>query len=118
MAKRAKQTLGNFLRTARNKAELSLRDVEEKTKVSNAYISQVESEKIKQPSPVVLHKLSNLYGVAYSALMSLAGYPVPQALADESVLHARVGPLTEEEEDAVVDYIEFLRSKRKTRGHR
>jgi transcriptional regulator with XRE-family HTH domain len=116
MTKRLQPTLGEFLRKARNDAGLSLRDVEGETDVSNAYLSQLEGEKIKQPSPVVLHKLSNLYGVAYAAVMRLAGYPVPKALAEESLLHARVGPLSEEEEDAVVDFLELLRSRHKKRG--
>lgn len=116
MPKRVRPTLGEFLRKARNKVGLSLRDVEEETKVSNAYVSQLESEKIKQPSPVVLHKLSKLYGVAYAAVMELAGYPVPKSFAENSLLHARVGRLTEEEEDAVVDFVELLRSRRRRQG--
>lgn len=111
-------TLGEFLRKARNNTGLSLRDVEDRVKVSNAYLSQLESERIKQPSPIVLHKLSDLYGVAYSAVMRLAGYPVPKALADDSLLHARIGALTEEEEDAVVDFVELLRSRRGRRSRK
>ncbi|HJT29531.1 MAG TPA: helix-turn-helix transcriptional regulator [Pyrinomonadaceae bacterium] len=116
MPKQTRLTLGEFLRKARNKAGLSLRDVEEETNVSNAYLSQLESEKIKQPSPVVLHKLSKLYGVAYAGIMELAGYPVPKPLAGNSMLHARVGRLTEDEEDAVVDFVELLRSRRRRQG--
>ncbi len=118
MTKGTIQTLGDFLRNARNKAGLSLRGVEDETGVSNAYLSQLEGEKIKQPSPVVLHKLSERYGVPYSVVMKLAGYPVPEPLAEGAFLHARVGSLTEEEEDAVVDYVEFMRSKRRSRGRR
>ena len=118
MTKKAKQTLGDFLRSARNNAGLSLRDVENEIGISNAYLSQLEGEKIKQPSPKVLHKLSELYRISYSAVMTLAGYPVPDSKVKESVLHARIGSLSEEVEDAVVDYIEFLRSRSKIRGRR
>ncbi|MGI8807368.1 MAG: helix-turn-helix domain-containing protein, partial [Acidimicrobiales bacterium] len=34
--------LGSFLRAQRNLAKLSLRDMAERTKVSNAYLSQIE----------------------------------------------------------------------------
>jgi|SRR5215831_13854701 len=116
MSERTTPTLGEFLRKARRDVGMSLRDVEDRIEVSNAYLSQLESEKIKQPSPVVLHKLSDLYGVAYAAVMRLAGYPVPEPLAENSLLHARVGTLTEEEEDAVVDFIGLLRAQRRKRG--
>ena len=118
MTKKAQQTLGDFLRSTRNKVGLSLREVEDEIGISNAYLSQLEGDKIKQPSPKVLHKLSELYRISYSAVMGLAGYPVPDSKAKESVLYARIGSLSEEEEDAVVDYIEFLRSRSKIRGRR
>jgi HTH-type transcriptional regulator, competence development regulator len=56
---------------------LTLRAVEQATEVSNAYLSQLESGKIKQPSPIVLYKLSQLYGVSYADAMRFAGYPLP-----------------------------------------
>lgn len=118
MTKKVHQTLGDLLRTARNKAGLSLRDVEDEIGISNAYLSQLEWEKIKQPSPKVLHKLSELYRISYTVVMGLAGYPVPESEVSESVLYARIGSLSEEEEDAVVDYVEFLRSRSKIRGNR
>jgi transcriptional regulator with XRE-family HTH domain len=69
--------LSHFLRTARERKGLTLRAVEQATEVSNAYLSQLESGKIKQPSPIVLHKLTQLYGVSYADAMRFAGYPVP-----------------------------------------
>jgi len=65
------------LRTARERKGLTLRAVEQATEVSNAYLSQLESGKIKQPSPIVLHKLSQLYGISYADAMRFAGYPLP-----------------------------------------
>lgn len=90
---------------------MTLRDVEDETDISNAYLSQLESSKIKKPSPVVLDKLSTLYEIQYSTLMKLAGYPVPE-IEEQSPLYARIGETTKEEEDALVEYLEFLRAKR------
>ncbi len=105
------QSLGEVIKKAREKEKLSLRDVEDKTDISNAYLSQLESNKIKKPSPNVLNKLSDLYKIQYSVLMKLAGYPVPEA-TELSPLYARIGETTIDEEDALVEYLEFLRAKR------
>lgn len=106
--------LGDFLRKARAAKELTLRDVEEKTDISNAYLSQIEGAKIKQPSPVTLHKLCELYGAAYSVAMELAGYPVPKARqvgAGQQRFLARLGTTTPEEETELLDYLHFIRTK-------
>ena len=111
-----KKSLGKFLKAVREDKKLTLRAVESSTGVSNAYLSQLESDKIKQPSPVVLHKLSDQYDISYAALLNLAGYPVPgsdDSMTDEIGLAARIGPVTSDEEDALVEYLEFLRMRRK-----
>ena len=41
---------GEFLKSARKAKRLTLREVEQKTGISNAYLSQLESGKVKQPS--------------------------------------------------------------------
>jgi HTH-type transcriptional regulator, competence development regulator len=113
-----KQSLGQFLRTIREGKGLSLRAVESASGVSNAYLSQLESDKIRQPSPVVLHKLSEVFEISYTRLLSLAGYPVPDAnrsLADDVGIAARIGQVSTEEEDALVEYLEFLRARRDRR---
>jgi len=104
--------LGDFIQKARKDKNLSLRAVERKTGISNAYLSQIESNKIKQPSPNVLHKLSELYIVSYTHLLSLVGYPIPKKTSDMGV-HSRLGDITTEEEDALLEYLEFLRSKKR-----
>ncbi len=104
-------TLGEFLHVAREKKALSLRSVERSTEISNAYLSQLESGKIKKPSPTVLHQLSQLYEMQYAVIMKLAGYPVPGDLGKDSYA-TRLGPITNEEEKALQEYLEFLRSKR------
>ena len=111
--------LGSFLGALRRRKGLSLRAVEAETGISNAYLSQLETGKIREPSPAHLHKLSTVYGVSYATLFEHAGYPVPDGPkrgAVASRLAARLGPTTSEEEDALADYLAFLRSKRTRRG--
>jgi transcriptional regulator with XRE-family HTH domain len=109
-----KNTLGTFLRAAREQKQFSLRAVEKATGISNAYLSQIESGKIKQPSPTMLHKLGELYETSYSLILEMAGYPVPNEETDvenRSALTPNIGPVTEEEERALIEYLAFLRSR-------
>lgn len=106
--------LGTFLRSARERKGLSLRGVEKQTGVSNAYLSQIESGKINQPSPNILYKLSEIYQVSYDELLKLAGHPTSDSPSHEEAdsFLARLGPVTEDEQDALMEYLEFLRSRR------
>lgn len=105
------RTLGEFLSGARKRRSLSLRAVEAQTKISNAYLSQLENNRIQQPSPIILEKLSQVYGVPYLESLRLAGYPVPEDLSTPRIV-ARLGETTREEEDALAEYLDFLRAKR------
>jgi transcriptional regulator with XRE-family HTH domain len=110
-------SLGIRLRAARERAGLTLREVEERTGVSNAYLSQIESGRIKEPSPRILHRLAELYGEPYSELLELAGYPVPDPQhgrrPGEPARHAhgRLGSVTREEETELLEYLKFMRAR-------
>jgi transcriptional regulator with XRE-family HTH domain len=114
---KATQTLASFIAQAREKAGLTLRAVEKETGVSNAYLSQLEHGKIQTPAPQNLHKLAGLYRVPYEILMELAGYPVPQTHGEPppEAMAARFGSVTREEEDALVEYLQFLRQRKRER---
>ncbi|MFQ4136303.1 helix-turn-helix domain-containing protein [Nodosilinea sp. PGN35] len=107
--------LGPFLASTRQHKKLTLRAVEAKTGISNAYLSQLERGKIRSPSPVMLRKLSDLYDIPYSSVLELAGYPVPDnEKLDTSLtdISARLGPVTTDEADELADYLKYLRTKR------
>lgn len=107
--------IGPFLRSAREAKRLTLRDVERETAISNAYLSQMESGRIKEPSPNLLFKLCELYGVAYDLAMELAGYPPVSANRRRNLADAygRLGPMTSEEANELSTYLQFIRSKRR-----
>jgi transcriptional regulator with XRE-family HTH domain len=115
-----KKSLGEGLRIARELRNLSLRQVEEATGVSNAYLSQLENDKIKKPSPHFLHKLAALYGIKYEILMDAAGYLLKKAGGEGARTPAgaalrSLGKLTAEEEEELANYLAYLRSRRKPR---
>lgn len=116
-----KTAVGVYLRSLRNTKSLSLREVERKTGVSNAVLSQIESGQVKRPSPHTLYKLAELYGVPYEVLMDRTGYPVPSRISEgaqsaQTVLN-RLGTITEDEERELLDYLAFIRSRTKRRGN-
>ena len=117
----ASTPLATLLATARSRKGLSLRQVEAATGISNAYLSQLEGgRRVREPSPVLLHKLGELYGLAYAELLSAAGYPLPGPATERPdsthSIAARLGPTTEEEEEALLDYLHFLRSRGTRKG--
>jgi len=75
---------GEYLRVLRGKQRMSLRDVERRTGVSNAYLGQIEQSKRPPPHPNILKKLAPIYDVSVDELMRVAGYlDEAQSLWDE-----------------------------------
>src|SRR5260370_27650074 len=112
-------TLGRYLKSVRLGKKLTRGDVEEATskEVSNGYLSQLESGQITKPSPHVLYALSTSLGIPYETLMERAGYIVPSGGQAEGAKHGKaatysVDNLSADEEAALLDYLNFIRSKR------
>jgi transcriptional regulator with XRE-family HTH domain len=53
---------------------VSLREVERQTGISNEYLSQLERGIATKPAPDLLQKLAKFYGVPYESLLVAAGY--------------------------------------------
>jgi len=83
-------TLGALLRSHRLAAGLTLRELSERTGVSNAYLSQLERG-LHEPSLSVLRSISLALGVPLSAVLSRAG-----------VLEDADGPRVRETEAAIL----------------
>lgn len=105
--------LGRFLADLRTAKRLTLRDVEEASgkTVSNAYLSQLENGHITSPHPNILHSLSQVYSVPYETLMEKAGYLTPGGAP--SIATFAIGEdLTQEEQEKLLEYLAFIRSRR------
>ena len=68
------KALKDVLAEARRQSGLSLRDVEEKTGIKNAHVSQLETGAITRPAPNILWTLANFYDLEFQTLLRLAGY--------------------------------------------
>lgn len=110
------EKLGSFLKDLRKKKGASLRDIEKATNISNAYLSQLENDRVKNPSPKILNNLAIYYGISYSKLLELAGY---QAADDNDGIKPKFrkngifDDISENEKEKLIEYLQFLRSRRK-----
>lgn len=109
--------LGEYLKNVRKAQQHTLRDVEEATGVSNAYLSQLEQGKMTKPSPHILHKVATFYGVPYETLMEKAGYIAPAVEGEKRTRSGRLvassmGNISSDEEEKLLEYLAFLRSKK------
>jgi transcriptional regulator with XRE-family HTH domain len=66
------EALGALLRAQRRAADLTLRDLSERTNVSNAYLSQLERG-LHEPSLGVLTAIASALGVPLGSLLTRAG---------------------------------------------
>lgn len=68
--------LGAFIRAQRQLADLSLREMAALTRISNAYLSQVERG-LHQPSLTVLRAIADALGLTTEQLLAKAGWIQP-----------------------------------------
>jgi transcriptional regulator with XRE-family HTH domain len=66
------EALGTLLHAQRRAADLSLRELSERTKVSNAYLSQLERG-LHEPSLTVLRAIASALGIPLASLLTRAG---------------------------------------------
>jgi len=66
------ESLGNLIRSQRKLAQLSLRELAERTNVSNPYLSQIERG-LHEPSVRVLRSIARALNVSAETLLSQAG---------------------------------------------
>jgi len=66
------EALGDFIRRRRKQANLSLRQLAEKTRLSNPYLSQIERG-LHQPSMRVIKVISEALNVSAETLLTHAG---------------------------------------------
>lgn len=113
------ETLGKALKSMREKIGFTLRDVDVATGISNAYLSQLENDKIKKPSANVLYKLANVYKVDLDVLLTAAGIieVKSEQEKEKSTLEKEIafykGELSEQEQEEIIKFIKFLHYKNK-----
>ena len=99
---------------------VSLREVERQTGISNEYLSQLERGVATKPAPDVLQKLSKFYGTPYESLLMAAGYLKEKSgernrrvIPRDVEAMAQSAQFSGEEWDEVRNFMSFLATKRK-----
>jgi HTH-type transcriptional regulator, competence development regulator len=111
-------SFGAVLKQAREVREFSAIDAARAAGISPAYLSKLESDSVKKPSPHVLHQLSEALELPYGELMRLSGYRVPGELegsSTNSVGVALFADLTDDERDELLEYLAWYRARRRSK---
>ena len=103
------ESLGDFIRSQRRLARLSLRELAELTDVSNPYLSQIERG-LRRPSAEILQQIAKGLRISAEALYVQAGIldappaggPVPDAIR-------AAAELTERQKQVLLDVYETFR---------
>ena len=114
-------SFGAVLKRAREVRELSAGDAARAAGISAAYLSKLESDAVKRPSPHVLHALSEALSLPYADLMRLSGYRVPGDVEGGTVVPAETvglalfSDLTDDEREELLEYLAWYRARRRSR---
>lgn len=107
------ETLGSWLRQKRVNKDLGLREAAARAGITHGYLSQLETDKVKEPAPQVLQKLAEAYDEPFMLLMQAAGYVEedPEGLsANQKRALKIVGEPTDGELKAIRAVLEAIRS--------
>jgi transcriptional regulator with XRE-family HTH domain len=109
-------TLGETLATARSHKGWSLREVERRTGIHNAHLSQIETGAIERPAPNVLWTLAEVYDLDFQSLLRLAGHVERAAVKPGTLVGAALrsmGDLSEDEQREVLGFMEKLKQAKR-----
>ena len=88
--------LGGRIRTIRKGLGFTLTQLAKRSKVSKAYLSQLENEQFINPSTEVVIKLCNALGVSVNSILGLEN--VPPKLINNSNIPSHLHALAKEEQ--------------------
>jgi transcriptional regulator with XRE-family HTH domain len=111
-------SFGAVLKQAREVRALSTVDAARAAGISAAYLSKLENDAVKRPSPHVLHQLSEALTVPYAELMRLNGYRVPgrpNESSSDTLGAALFADLTDDEREELLEYLAWYRTRRRSR---
>lgn len=108
--------LGSYIRMQRQLADLSLRQLADMTKVSNAYLSQVERG-LHQPSLRVISSIADAFNLSADALLSQANMAASSDNRSDAVSSTEAAIRTDpelgpEERDTLLRVYRSLRRSR------
>ncbi len=121
------EEFGKYIRELRKQRNLTIRQLELYSGVSNSYLSQLENGKRGIPSAEILKKLSGPLNITQNELMIAAGYidedeekdldyykkKISKEFPDIDLMFKDLNSLTAEDLREVYEYIKFKMSQKK-----
>lgn len=111
-------SFGSVVKRARELRGLSGIEAARLAGISAAYLSKLENDAVKHPSPHILAQLSEALGLPYVELMRLNGYRVPgesKATPVAAVGAALFADITDDERVELLEYLAWYRTRRRSR---
>ncbi len=100
--------IGNYLKGARKKCHLSLKDVQDRCGVTNSRLSRMERGAGKPLDATELRKLARLYGIGVVPIYIMAGYLDESDLSDYQLIFKNTDLLNEEEKQSIQTQIDLF----------
>lgn len=96
---------------------ISKKELEDQAAISRGYLSNLESGKYIHPSPFKLRGLAVAYNIPYELLLNKAGYwdKTSKKVKEDAtftLMLKEVQDMTVRERQTVLDYIEYVKSRR------
>jgi transcriptional regulator with XRE-family HTH domain len=110
---RGGQSLGAYLRAARDRAGLSVREAARLGDISHGYLTKLENDQQDNPSADVLLRLAGVYELDPGEVLAYIGIEPSSVLPPMEVLFRKQYGLTEAEAKEAADLIEERYGKRK-----
>jgi transcriptional regulator with XRE-family HTH domain len=111
------ESLGKALAAARAERKWSLREVERRTGIHNAHLSQIETGAIERPAPNVLWALAEVYDLDLGELMRMSGHVEAAAKGTPgSVVGAALRALGEMSPREQEQVLQFMNQIQKGKG--
>src|SRR6476659_2144021 len=113
----AAQDIGRFIRTQREAAQVSVRQLAEKAGVSNPYLSQIERG-LRKPSADVLSQIAKALRVSAEVLYIRAGILEPSETSEVRDAIITDSAITERQKQVLLDiYTSFCEQNEALRVH-
>jgi transcriptional regulator with XRE-family HTH domain len=112
----AASDIGSFIRTQREAAQVSVRQLAEKAGVSNPYLSQIERG-LRKPSADVLNQIAKALRVSAEVLYVRAGILEPGATSEVRDVIVTDTAITERQKQVLLEvYASFVQQNEAVRG--
>lgn len=109
-AQTAAQDIGTFIRTQREAAQVSVRQLAEKAGVSNPYLSQIERG-LRKPSADVLSQIAKALRVSAEVLYVRAGILEPSETSEVRDAIVNDAAITERQKQVLLDVYTSFRQQ-------